>query len=94
MPELSYKTRRALSAILILVWLPIYVVLAVSILGALPRMNIIFEVLIYVIAAFAWAIPFKFIFKGVGKPDPNAPKKKFLDDDFLASEKANRNRKP
>ncbi len=27
--------------------------------------------LIYLVLGVAWAIPFKFIFKGVGKDDPN-----------------------
>ena len=32
------------------------------------------ELLVYVVLGFLWALPFKFIFKGVGQPDPDAPR--------------------
>ena len=68
---LSYKTRRRLSLVLLLVWLPLFIVLAVTIMTALPRQPIWLELLIYVVLGIGWALPFKFVFKGVGKADPD-----------------------
>jgi hypothetical protein len=69
---LSYKARRRLSLVLLLVWLPIYVIVAATIMSGLGRQHIIIELVIYLILGVAWAIPFKFVFKGVGKEDPDA----------------------
>lgn len=73
MPELSYKARRRLSLFLLLVFLPAYVVGAVTVMTVLPRLPIFVELIVYVFLGVAWALPFKFAFKGVGKPDPDAP---------------------
>ena len=94
MPELSYKTRRRLSLVVLFIWLPVYILIAMVILSSLPRMHIVLELIIYVVAGLLWALPFKFIFKGVGKADPDKPAPKFLDDDAIAYEKANRNQMP
>ena len=68
---LSYKTRRRLSLVLLLVWLPLFIVLAVTVMTALPRQPIWLELLIYVALGIGWALPFKFVFKDVGKADPD-----------------------
>lgn len=68
---LSYKTRRRLSLVLLLVWLPLFIVIAVTVMTALPRQPIWLELLIYVVLGVGWALPFKFVFKGVGKADPD-----------------------
>ena len=70
---LSYKARRRWSLVLLLVWLPIYCVVAVNVMNALPRFPMLVELLIYVFLGIAWALPFKFVFKGVGKEDPDHP---------------------
>lgn len=72
MSDLSYKARRRLSLVLLLVWLPAYVIGAVTLMTALPRLPLVVELLVYVILGLAWALPFKFVFKGVGKEDPDA----------------------
>jgi len=69
---LSYKSRRRWSLVLLLVWLPIYIVIAISIMNAIPRLPFLAELLVYVFLGVGWAIPFKFVFKGVGKEDPDA----------------------
>lgn len=69
---LSYKARRRWSLVLLLVWLPVYCVIAVTIMNALPRFPLLVELLIYVVLGVAWALPFKFVFKGVGQADPDA----------------------
>ena len=59
---LSHKTRKRLSLLLLVVWLPLYIVAAVSIVNALDRPSIVVELLVYVVLGFLWALPFKFIY--------------------------------
>ncbi len=70
---LSYKARRRWSLIILLVGMPVYVVLAVTIMNWIDRPSIWIELLIYVALGIAWALPFRFVFRGIGKPDPEAP---------------------
>ncbi len=69
---LSWKTRRRLSLLILLVGLPIYVVVAVTVVNWFDRPPIWLEFFIYVALGIAWAFPLKGIFKGVGKADPDA----------------------
>ena len=68
---LSYKARRRWSLIVLLIGLPLYIVVAVSLVGLFDRPNILVEVAIYVALGIVWAFPFKAVFKGVGKDDPD-----------------------
>ena len=77
---LSYKSRRRWAAFLLLVGLPVYIVVCVSVLNWLGRPGILVELLVYVILGVVWALPFKFIFKGVGQADPDAAPPQFDDD--------------
>ena len=70
---MKYKTRKRLSLLLLLVWLPAYIVAAVTVMNWLDRPPIWLELVIYVVLGIVWALPFKFVFKGVGQPDPDAP---------------------
>jgi hypothetical protein len=36
----------------------------------LERLSPLIELIVYVIAGVLWVLPFKFIFKGVGKEEP------------------------
>ena len=67
---LSYRARRRWSLIILLIGLPAYIVAAVTIVNLLDRPSVLVELLIYVALGFAWALPFKFVFRGVGKADP------------------------
>ncbi len=69
---LKYKTRRRLSLLALVVGLPAYIVAAIALVNWFERPHIIVEFLIYVGLGVLWAIPLKAIFKGVGKPDPDA----------------------
>lgn len=69
---LSYKARRRLSLFLLLVWLPLFVVAAITIMNWLDRPSIWLELAIYIVLGVIWALPFKAVFKGVGKADPDA----------------------
>lgn len=70
---LSYKARRRWSLVILLVGLPVYMIVAVNVVELFDRPPILVELLIYVVLGVVWALPFKAVFKGVGKPDPEAP---------------------
>lgn len=70
---LSYKTRRRLSLLILLVGLPLYIIVAVNVVGLFDRPPIWLELLVYIGLGILWALPFKAVFKGVGQPDPDAP---------------------
>lgn len=71
--SLSYKARRRLSLLILLVGLPIYIMSAVTILNWLDRPSLWVELLVYTVLGVVWALPFKFIFKGIGQADPDHP---------------------
>jgi hypothetical protein len=70
---LGYKARRRWSLVILLVGLPAYIIVAVTIMSALDRPPLWLEFLIYVALGVIWALPFKFVFRGIGKPDPDRP---------------------
>jgi len=70
---LSYKSRRRWSLVILLVGMPLYIVLAVSVVNWMGRPPFLAELAVYVILGFVWALPFRAVFKGVGKADPDAP---------------------
>ncbi len=70
---LSYKARRRLSLFVLLVVMPAYVVVAVSLMNSIQRLPIWLEVPAYLVLGFGWILPFKRVFLGVGQPDPDAP---------------------
>lgn len=70
---LSYKQRRRWALLLLLVFLPIYILVAVAIMSVAGRAPIVVEFAIYVFLGIAWAFPFKKVFMGIGQPDPDAP---------------------
>ncbi|MEM9394274.1 MAG: DUF2842 domain-containing protein [Pseudomonadota bacterium] len=70
---LSYKARRRWSLVILLLGLPLYIVTAVTVMNWLGRPPLWVEFLVYVALGVLWALPFKFIFKGIGQADPNPP---------------------
>lgn len=71
--SLSYKARRRLSLLILLVGLPLYIIVSISIINWLERPSLLVELLVYVVLGVIWALPFKFIFKGIGQADPDHP---------------------
>lgn len=57
---------------ILLIGLPLYIVAAVTVVNWLDRPPIWLEFFVYVALGIVWALPFKAIFKGVGKADPDA----------------------
>jgi len=74
---LSHKARKRWSLVILLVGLPLYVVVAVTVLNVLypdpaARPPLWAELSIYIGLGVLWAFPFKFLFKGIGQADPDA----------------------
>lgn len=70
-PGLSYKARRRWSVALLLVGLPVYIIVAAMVMTAFNRPPFLVELAIYLVLGVIWALPFKMVFRGVGKPDPD-----------------------
>lgn len=74
---LSYKARKRLSLAILVLGVPAYIVVCVSLMNwlypdPLNKPSIWVELLIYVGMGVLWAIPLKSIFKGIGQADPDA----------------------
>ena len=69
---LSWKSRRRLSLLVLLVAMPLYIVAAITIIGWFDRPPRWLEFVIYVVLGIVWVLPFKRVFRGVGKADPDA----------------------
>ena len=68
---LSYKARRRISLLILLVGLPLYIIAAVNVIALFDRPSILVEVIVYVSLGVLWAFPFKYVFRGVGQADPD-----------------------
>jgi len=75
---LSYKSRRRLSLLILLVGLPLYVAMSLWVISLFDRPPFLLEFAVYLILGVLWALPFKAVFKGVGKADPDAPPEETL----------------
>ena len=71
---LSYSARRRWALVILLVGLPVYVVAAVTLVDLIERPSVLVELAIYLGLGFAWALPFRFVFRGIGQADPDAKK--------------------
>jgi hypothetical protein len=71
---LTWRERRRWALVVLLAGLPLYVALAVSLVALFERPGIVVELAIYIGLGLAWALPLRFIFRGVGRPDPDAPR--------------------
>ena len=69
---LSYKARRRWALAILLIGLPLYIVVALNVVALFDRPSILVELAVYVGLGILWAIPFRFVFKGIGQADPDA----------------------
>ncbi|MFN0116512.1 MAG: DUF2842 domain-containing protein [Paracoccaceae bacterium] len=76
---LAYRTRRRLSLLILVVGLPLYVVVAVTLMNWLDRtfgrQAWGVELAVYVGLGVLWALPFRSVFRGIGQTDPDAMRK-------------------
>ena len=70
---LSYKQKRRWALLLLVVFLPLYILDAVAIMSVAGRAPLVIELMIYVFLGIGWVFPFKKVFLGIGQPDPDAP---------------------
>lgn len=70
--KLSYKARRRWSLVVLLIGLPLYIAAALFVVSLFDRPPFWLELIVYIVLGFLWMLPFKFVFTGVGKPDPDA----------------------
>ncbi len=71
--KLSYKARKRLSILVLVVGMPLYVVVAMTLVNLLERPSVLLELAIYVGLGILWIVPFRGLFKGIGQPDPERP---------------------
>jgi hypothetical protein len=70
---MTYRTRKRLAILILLVGLPLYIVVAVNLVELFGRPSFLVELLIWVALGIVWALPLKAVFKGIGQADPDAP---------------------
>ncbi|SIO56935.1 Protein of unknown function [Rhodovulum sp. ES.010] len=78
---LSWKARRRWSLVILLIGLPAYIVVAITVVNLFDRPSFVVELLIYVALGVVWALPFRFVFRGIGQPDPEAGEQDARKDD-------------
>ena len=65
----SHRLKRLFAVLVLLLWLPLYIVLVLNLLTLFERPSLLIELLVYVVAGVFWAWPFKALFKGIGQPN-------------------------
>lgn len=68
---LTHRQKRRYSLLILLVGLPLYIVVATTLIGWLNRPPVWLELLIYAALGLLWALPFKKVFLGVGQAAPD-----------------------
>ncbi len=68
---LSWKARRRWSLVILLIGMPLYIVVAVTVVNWMGRPPLLLELLVYVVLGIVWILPFRAVFRGVGKADPD-----------------------
>ena len=64
---MSRRTRVLLCLLVLFVGLPAWIIAATVLTSAFERPHIVIEVAIYVALGVIWALPFKWLFKGIGR---------------------------
>ena len=71
---MTYKARKRLALFVLVIGLPIYIIVAVTIMSVMLnqeiRFPLIVELLVYILLGIGWAFPLKWVFMGIGQPDP------------------------
>ncbi len=70
---MDLKTRKRLSLLILLIGLPLYIIVAVTLINWMDRtfgrQPILVEVAVYIVLGVLWALPFRRVFRGIGRPD-------------------------
>ena len=68
---MTYKGRKRLSLLILVFGVPAYVMLAVTVMSTAPLFQLVVEFFLYVALGIGWVFPLKWVFKGIGQPDPD-----------------------
>lgn len=68
---LSYRNKKRLALFILVIGLPVYIVLAVTLVGLIERPSLWLELAIYIGLGLLWIFPLKKVFLGVGQADPD-----------------------
>ncbi len=71
---LSYRTRKRLAIVLLLLALPAYIIVTVTLVNLFDRPPFLLEIAIYVGLGLLWILPLKRLFLGIGLPEPASRK--------------------
>ena len=76
---MTYKARKRLAIFILVVGLPIYMIFAAGIMSGMMnnqiRLPVAVEFLAYIALGIGWVFPLRWVFMGIGQPDPDAPPK-------------------
>jgi hypothetical protein len=64
---MSRRARRIVAVLALVAGLPLWIMLAVTLVGLFERPPVLLELAVYVLAGVLWAIPLKPLFKGIGR---------------------------
>ena len=68
---MSYRARKFLSLIVLVFGLPLYIAAALFVVDQFDRPHILVETAVYIVLGILWALPLKWLFKGIGREDPD-----------------------
>lgn len=71
---MTYRTRKRLAALILIVALPLYIVAAVNVVELFDRPHPLVELAVFAALGVLWALPLRRIFRGIGQADPDAPR--------------------
>lgn len=69
--KMTYRTKRLLALLILLLGLPLYAVLVISGMAFLVNLPTFVELFLYVFFGVVWVIPLKVIFRGIGQSNPD-----------------------
>ena len=67
---MSYRARKIACAAVLTVGLPLYIVLATTLVGFFERPSMATELAVYIGLGVLWALPLRGLFRGIARPDP------------------------
>jgi hypothetical protein len=71
---MTYRARKRLAILILVAGMPAWIVLATTLVGWIGRPSILVELAVYVGLGMVWILPLRSVFRGIGQPDPDAPK--------------------
>ncbi len=77
---MTYRTRKLVAILVLVLGLPGYVAVAWVVLSAMGRQPLLVEVAVYVTLGVIWVLPLRRLFLGLGRPDPEGDQAKQRDD--------------